>query len=115
MYSLLLGLMTSSSVRAQEKNPQLVGDLALLSLRPLMGALPAAHRTSRESATTLAWIVCGQTGWKPGILPPLTSNRRCPTVRKQQVISGQGMGALRCKLRWRFAVAHPCCSSTQSG
>ena len=38
-----------------------------------MVAFPVAYTWSRDSATTLAWIVCGQTGWKPG---------RCSSLRK---------------------------------
>lgn len=31
--------------------------------QPRMVAFPVAYTWSRDSATTLAWIVCGQTGW----------------------------------------------------
>ena len=36
--------------------------------RPRMVVSHVVHPYSLESATTPAWIACGQTGWKPGVV-----------------------------------------------
>ena len=38
------------------------------------------HPYSLESATTPAWIACGQTGWKPGFVSRLQNQDSSPSL-----------------------------------